>query len=83
MQEIERGDIVLIQLMINVDEDGLQKVVSKALSEIDDKVAYFHEIIKPDHPKHKGLLETWKKETELKKQIRAKLNESVEEAQGN
>ena len=83
MQQVKEGDLVLIELMIRVDDEGMEKVILKSLSEIEDNVAHFHEIVKPAQPEYQNLLEQWKKGVELKRKVREAVNGSVGEAGNN
>lgn len=83
MQEIEKGDLVLLNLMVYVDGNGAESEVLELTNQLGDNVARFHEIVKPGQPEYQGLLGQWKQGTELKKQVRGMVNESVDKAQGN
>ena len=83
MQEFKKGDLVLLNLMVYVDGEGSESAMLEAASKVGDNVAHFHEIVKPGQPEYQGLLEQWKQGTELKKQVRGMVSESVDKAQGN
>ena len=83
MQEFKKGDLVLLNLMVYVDGKGSESAMLEATSKVGDNVAHFHEIVKPGQPEYQGLLEQWRKGTELKKNVKAMVNQAVEDAGNN
>ena len=83
MQELKKGDLVLLNLMVYVDGKGAESGVLELTNQLGDNVAHFHEIIKPGQPEYQDLLGQWKQGTELKRKVREAVNGSVGEAGNN